>query len=408
MITTLPFRFASGDGHMLDGRLDRPLHHEPRGAVLFAHCFTCTKQSRAATLISQALSAAGLAVLRFDFTGLGASEGEFSKAGFAANVEDLVAAANALREADYPPILLIGHSLGGAAVIAAAAAIPDAKAIVTIGAPFAVEHVLGHLGDQLEVILETGEAEVSIGGRPFRVGREFVEQARNQPQGERLASLGKALLVMHAPSDAIVGLDNAAAIYGAARHPKSFIALDGADHLLLTDGAAGYAAGLIAAWVSRYLPEAQPAEGRPIEGVVRVETAGGKFAQRVTTPSHELIVDEPLSFGGGNDGPTPYDLLLAALGACTSMTIRAYAELKGIPLEKVVIELEHSRHHATDCASDSGGGSAKIEEIDRAIRLIGNLTPEQRAKLLAIAEKCPVHRTLESKLHIHTTTVTVA
>jgi putative redox protein len=405
MITARPFRFASADGHMLDGRLEWPAHREPRGTALFAHCFTCTKQSRAATLISQALAAAGIAVLRFDFTGLGSSEGEFANAGFSTNVADLVAAADALREAGYPPTVLIGHSLGGAAVIAAAPAIPDAKAVVTIGSPFEADHVLGLLGDQLETVIERGEAEVSIGGRPFCVRREFIEQLRHQPQAERLAGLGKALLVAHAPTDTIVGLENAAAIYGAARHPKSFIALDGADHLLLADGSAGYAAAMIAAWVSRYLPEASESRERPVEGVVRVETAGGKFAQRITTPGHELIVDEPRSFGGGDDGPTPYDLLLAALGACTSMTIKGYAERKGIPLTRVVVELEHSRHHASDCASDCEGGAMKIELIGRAIELVGDLTAEQRASLLAIADKCPVHRTLESRPRIRTTGV---
>ena len=346
-----------------------------------------------------------MAVLRFDFTGLGASEGDFAQAGFASNVDDLVAAADALRAAGYSPALLVGHSLGGAAVIAAAARIADAKAVVTIGAPFEVEHVLGRLGDQLSEVREKGEAEVSIGGRPFTVSRTFLEQTENQPQADRLASLEKALLVMHAPADDIVGLDNAGKIFTAAKHPKSFVALDGADHLLTTDGSAQYAAEIIAAWAARYIEVAKPEQDRPIEGVVRVETAGGKFAQRVLTPSHVFIADEPESFGGNDDGPGPYDLLLAALGTCTSMTVKMYADRKNIPLEKVIVELEHDRHHAEDCESDVAGGSAKIEAIDRAIRLVGELSEDQRKRLIEIADRCPVHRTLEGELHIHTTSV---
>lgn len=405
MITTEQFRFSGSNGQILDGRIERPRYGTPRGAALFAHCFTCTKQSLAATMISQALAAQGLAVLRFDFTGLGGSEGEFANAGFASNVDDLIAAADALRAAGHVPALLVGHSLGGAAVIAASGRISDARAVVTIGAPFEVDHVLGQFGDQLDEVREKGEAEVLIAGRQFMVSRAFLEQLENQPQGERLAELGKALLVMHAPTDEVVGLESASEIFRAAKHPKSFISLDGADHLLTADGSAHYAAGIIAAWASRYAPPAKSSQHRPIEGVVRVETAGGKFAQLVSTPSHEFIADEPETYGGSNDGAGPYDLLLAALGTCTSMTVKMYADRKGIPLEKVIVELEHDRHHAEDCASDVTGGGEKIEAIDRAIQLVGDLTDEQRRKLIEIANRCPVHQTLEGKLHIHTSSV---
>ncbi|WP_309602376.1 bifunctional alpha/beta hydrolase/OsmC family protein [Sphingomonas sp.] len=406
MIRTEQLRFAGAHGQMLDGRIERPRYGASRGAAVFAHCFTCTKQSRAATLISQALAAKGLTVLRFDFTGLGGSDGEFSSAGFASNIDDLVAAADALRLAGDIPALLIGHSLGGAAVIAASERIADAKAVVTIGAPFEVEHVLHQLGDGLSAVEEHGEADVSIGGRSFRVSRDFITQTHNQPQAMRLAVLDKALMVMHAPDDDIVDLDNASRIYTAARHPKSFVALDGADHLLTANGAALYAAEVIAAWASIYITADKPiAADKPIEGVVRVETAGGKFAQTVSTPTHAFIADEPMSYGGSDDGPSPYDLLLAALGTCTSMTIKMYADRKGIPLDKVIVELEHDRHHAADCASDVVGGEAKIESIDRAIELIGDLTEDQRQRLIEIADRCPVHRTLEGDLHIHTTHV---
>lgn len=407
MIAVEKFSFAGTDGQRLDGRLEKPLYGPARAVALFAHCFTCTKQSRAATHIAAALAARGIAVLRFDFTGLGGSEGDFANAGFVSNVDDLVAAADALAAQGMAPGLLIGHSLGGAAVIAAASRIASARAVVTIGAPFAVDHVLGQLGDQLRDVEERGEAEVQIGGRSFRVARGFIAQAKDQPQARRLADLGLPLLVMHAPTDAIVEIDNARAIFQAALHPKSFIALDGADHLLTAKPAAEFAAAMIAPWFERYAP-ARPATpattGRALEGLVHVETAGGKFAQFVRTATHEFIADEPEASGGEDDGPTPYDLLLAALGTCTSMTIMMYARRKGIALESVLVELEHTRDHARD-GEVSVAADARIQALDRAIHLRGSLSEAERAKLMEIADRCPVHRTLEGKLHIHSTAV---
>ena len=402
MIATEKFTFTGAQGQTLDGRLEKPLYGAPRAAALFAHCFTCGKQSRAATRIAAELAKAGIAVLRFDFTGLGNSEGDFANAGFVSNMDDLKAAADAMREAGLPPSLLIGHSLGGAAVIGAASAIPECKAIATLGAPFDTSHVFKHFGDAVEAVEAEGEAEVSIAGRSFRVAKEFLDQGRNQPQGERLAKLGRALLIMHSPTDDLVSIDNASDIFLAAKHPKSFVALDGADHLLTNDGAAEYAAGIIAAWAKNHLPE--PVSMRPeiADGTVNVVTAGGKFAQWVHTPNHSFIADEPVSYGGSDDGPTPYDLLLASLGTCTSMTIKMYADRKKIPLDSVSVDLEHSRDHQKDCVDcDEGGG--QIQALDRSITLTGDLTQEQRAKLIEIADKCPVHRTLEGKLHIHTT-----
>ena len=402
MHLTEPFRFTGRDGLVLDGRLERPRHSEPRGVAIFAHCFTCGKDVRAAATIARTLANKGLMVLRFDFTGLGGSGGGLE--GFAGNVDDLVAAADALRGAGRAPTLLVGHSLGGAAVIAAAEHIPEVAAVVTIGAPFEVDHVLDRLGEGRAQVETEGEAVVSIAGRPFRVTRDFIDQAMGQPQAERLTRLGRAILVMHAPGDELVALDNARRIYDSARHPKSFVALDGADHLLTHDEDARYAAELIAAWAERYLaPLGQ--DGRPVDGIVRVTTAGGKFGQLVATPSHVFVADEPKRFGGDDDGPTPYDLLLAALGTCTSMTIKTYADRKGMTLDKVRIELEHSRDHAEDCASDVEGGSAMIQVIDRAIELVGDLTDDERARLMEIADRCPVHRTLEGDLHIHSTLV---
>lgn len=403
MIATEKFSFVGARGQLLDGRLEKPGHGAPRAVALFAHCFTCTKQSKAATRISAALAGHGIAVLRFDFTGLGASEGDFANAGFVSNVEDLVAAAGAMRAAGSPVTLLIGHSLGGAAVIAAAEHVAEVRAVVTLGAPFDVQHVLAQLGDDLDVVKRLGEADVTIGGRKFRVSQSFIDQAHEQPQAARLRALKRALLVLHSPTDATVGIDNARQIFEAARHPKSFVALDG-DHLLTNERHARYAAALIAAWIEGSIDEKVPAMDRPSEGIVSVQTAGGKFAQLVRTSTHELLADEPRSIGGSDLGPTPYDFLLAALGACTSMTIKQYAERKGWPLEQVSVELEHGRNHAADCL-DCDIGNAEIQVIDRALRLTGALSDEQRARLLEIADKCPVHRTLEKDLHIHTTEV---
>lgn len=404
MIATEKFTFTGKDGQMLDGRLELPLYTRPRAAALFAHCFTCTKQSHAATRVASALAAKGLAVLRFDFTGLGGSDGDFANAGFATNVEDLACAAQALADRGLPPVLLVGHSLGGAAVLAAAEHVPQARGVATLNAPYDTAHVFEHFGDAIAKIEQEGEAEVTLAGRKFRIARDFLEQGRNQPQGERIASLGLPLMVLHAPHDEVVGIDNARMIFEAAKHPKSFVALDRADHLLTEPGSAEYAADMIAAWATPYLADLPQDPREEFAGTVEVTTAGGKFAQWVRTASHEFIADEPASFGGSDHGPTPYDLLLAALGTCTSMTMKMYADRKGIPLENVRIELEHSRDHHTDCIDCETKG-VPIQVIDRAISLSGDLTAEQRQRLLEIADKCPVHKTLDGELHIHSTLV---
>lgn len=396
------FQFTGKHGQKLDARLEKPVSGHIRATALFAHCFTCTKDSHAAKRITAALAANGYAVLRFDFTGLGGSEGEFANSGFVANVEDLVAAADHLREKSMPPVLLIGHSLGGAAVIAAAEHIPEAKAVATVGAPFEVDHILHQLGNAPEDVKDQKEVEVAIGGRPFKIGQEFVSQALGQPQAERLGRMGKALLVMHAPGDRIVGIENAGEIFGAAKHPKSFISLNYADHLLTKPGAAQYVADMIAAWSEDYIPAAEPVDEQLPDGIVSVETAGGKFTQKVTTASHHFLADEPDSFGGNNLGPAPYDLLLAALGSCTSMTIKMYAERKEIPLASVKVVLEHGREHAADCA-DNENENCRIDVIDRTIELRGELSSDQRQKLLEIADKCPVHKTLENRIAVRTT-----
>lgn len=386
-------RFKNAEGTELYGRIELP-PGRPRAVALFAHCFTCTIASHGARRIAMALAEHGIATMAFDFTGLGKSGGAFADSHFAANVSDLVAAAAYLRAEFAAPALLIGHSLGGAAVIAAAEHVPEAKAVVTIGAPFDPAHVLHQLGDQVAAVRAQGTADVTIGGRPFKVSDRFLDAVEGQDQAGRLARLKRALLVLHAPTDATVGLDNAAQIFAAARHPKSFVALEGADHLLTQPAAAAYAAAMIAAWVIPYLPAADAADA-PEEGHVRVTTTEAKFTSIVESAGHSFLADEPLRVGGSDLGPTPYDLLLAALGTCTAMTIKLVADREAIPLANVSVELQHQRCHSADCA-ETGEGKPKIEVLTRALRLEGDLSEAQRARLLGIADRCPVHRTLEN------------
>lgn len=400
-VKTEKFQFTNAAGMKLDGRLENPVTGKVRGIALFAHCFTCTKSSRGATKITAALAARGIATLRFDFTGLGNSDGEFKDSGFISNVQDLLSAADALRGGPGAPTIIIGHSLGGAAVIAAAEHIPELKAVVTIGAPFEVDHVLGQLGDQLNAVKENGEAEVQIGGRPFIVNREFLDQTYDQPQSERLAKLGKSLLVMHAPDDDIVGFYNAEKIYEVAAQPKSFIALEKADHLLMREEDAQYAANMIAAWAGPHLDDIADDDNAPIDGVVVVRSVGPSYTQYIRTSNHYFLADEPISMGGYDLGPAPYDLLLAGLGACTSMTLKMYAQRKKIPLTGVTVALEHSRDHAEDC-NNCNNNKNQIDVIDRTIELSGDLTDEQRDSLIRIADRCPVHRTLENRIDINT------
>ncbi|MEM7044224.1 MAG: bifunctional alpha/beta hydrolase/OsmC family protein [Pseudomonadota bacterium] len=388
-------------GETLAARLDLPAG-PPRAAALFAHCFTCSKDIFAASRISQELAELGFAVLRFDFTGLGASEGEFANENFSSNIEDLVAAADFMREEGEAPRLLIGHSLGGAAVLAAAARVPEAVAVATIGAPFDPGHVAHLFQSAAAEIAAKGEAEVLIAGRPFTVKRQFLDDIAGHNASAYIAALKKALLVFHAPGDTVVGIDNAAEIYKAAKHPKSFVSLDDADHLLSRRADAVYVADVLAAWAARYLPTAETAKAElvPASGEVIVsETGDGKFTQTVRTGKHHLIADEPASFGGDDSGPGPYDYVLAGLGACTSMTVRMYAERKGWPLSCVTVGLSHKKIHADDCV-DCETKEGRIDEIDRWLAFEGELDDDQRARLLEIADKCPVHRTLTHEVKI--------
>ena len=397
------FDFPNAQGQKLAALLDRP-DSATRAVALFAHCFTCGKHNRAAHDIAEGLKLHGIAVLRFDFTGLGASEGEFANTTFSSNVDDLVAAADHLRQTLTAPAILIGHSLGGAAVLAAAHRIPEARAVVTINAPFDPAHVTGLFGDRVAEIASKGEVEVTLAGRPFRVRRALLDDIAQQNLAGHIAGLRKALLIFHSPTDDTVGIDNASHIFTTAKHPKSFISLTGADHLVSRPGDAAYVARVISAWADRYLDmmvDAQPADDTADGTVVVRETRRGQFQQEIITGAHRLLADEPVKAGGLDSGPGPYDLLVAALGACTSMTVRLYADHKQIPLTRTQVRLRHEKIYATDC-SECETKEGKIDHIERAITFEGDLTAEQRARLLEIADKCPVHRTLKSEVDIRT------
>ncbi len=404
--------FPGALGGILAGRLDLP-EGPPVAYALFAHCFTCSKDGHAAARISAALTTRGVAVLRFDFTGLGQSGGDFANSDFSSNIADLLAAAGWMRSQGHAPSILVGHSLGGAAVLAAAGSVDEVVAVVTLGAPSSAEHVSHLIVQGGPELAANGQTRVSIGGRMFSIKADFLDDIAAQPQARRIAALGRPLLVLHSPQDQIVGVDNARAIFDAARHPKSFVALDGADHLLTQPADAEFVASLVATWVRRYLPAApstvvdpSPAQAAPVPavtvtGVVVAETGQGRFIHTVRAGAHTWTVDEPESSGGQDAGPTPYDMLLAGLGACTSMTMRMYADRKGWNMGPTSVQLQHRRIHARDCDTcESAEG--RLDHIDRVITLDDSLSAEQRVSLLAIADKCPVHRTLTSEVSIST------
>lgn len=395
--------FKGHAGTKLAARLDRP-QGPLKAAALFAHCFTCSKDSVAARRIARRLAALGIAVLRFDFTGLGHSEGDFADTDFSTNVEDLRAAARWMESEGMAPQLIIGHSLGGAAAIKAARQIPGVHGVVTIGAPFDPASVMKHLGESLARIEADGAATVTLDGRDFEIRKSFLDDVSHQSLGADLADLHAALLVLHSPLDAVVGIDNAARIYTAAKHPKSFVTLDDANHLLTREADAEYAADVIATWSKRYLdlPD-DPVKPEAPEGVVRVSEAdAASFKQDVVIGGkHTLIADEPVTVGGSDLGPSPYQLLSAGLGACTTMTLRMYARRKSLPLDHVSCDVTHDRCHVDDC-EDCDSGSGKIDVFTRRIRLTGDLSDDQRTTLLAIADRCPVHKTLHAKARIRT------
>lgn len=450
--------FQNAAGQNLAGLLELP--ENPKAFALFAHCFTCGKDIKAASRISKALAEKSIAVLRFDFTGLGGSDGDFANSNFSSNVADLLSAADFLRREYQAPALLIGHSLGGAAILAAASQIPESRAVATIGAPAEADHILKQFRADLDTIQSKGESNVLLAGRPFTIKRQFLEDVTRQNQSSRIAELGRALLVMHSPVDTTVAIDQAQKIYQAAIHPKSFISLDRADHLLSNARDAEYAANCIVSWAARYLPQTEPAaaitttdqglqpaaatrmaspaasdgpdtppvsqspaaltaggtdsatssapgasQPRPDPslqaGEVRVMEGNDRFLRIIQTRDHAFLSDEPASVGGSNLGADPYALLLSALGSCTSMTMRMYANRKKLKITRMDVLLRHRRSHGEACEGCLGGQET-VEIFERDIWLEGELTAEERQRLLEIADRCPVHKTLSNRISIQT------
>ncbi|MDT8363742.1 MAG: alpha/beta fold hydrolase [Nitrosomonas sp.] len=398
-------KFTNRRGLALAGNLELPTGGSPRAFALFAHCFSCTRHSRAAVYISRAMAAQGVAVLRFDFTGLGQSEGDFADSGFSANIDDLLSAADWLAANHRAPELLVGHSLGGTAVLAAAMQMEHCRAVATINAPAEVKHVLRHMQEDLAVIEQDGSALVELDGRPFRITRAFIDDMHNQEILAHLSSMKPALLVMHTPIDKIVSVDNAQAIFAAARHPKSFISLDQADHLLSNTRDAQYAGQVIASWVDHYLDKTgdhtdeREASTEPVEGAIVNGRLADGFTCRIRAGRHDWIADEPEAMEGRDLGPDPYAHLCAALASCTVMTLNLYARHKTLPVTEVEVHVRHHRIHAKDC-EDCDSADGMIDQMKRTIHIAGDLDDKQRQRMLEIANRCPVHQTLTGEMRI--------
>lgn len=394
--------FTNKDEEQLAGRLELPLNQEPHNFAIFAHCFTCTKNLTAIKNIGRALTDAGFGVLRFDFTGLGESEGDFENTNFSGNVEDLVEAATFLEKNYRAPTLLIGHSLGGAAAIFAANKVSSIKAVAVINSPSDPSHVKHLLKDSAHEITKNGKAKVNLGGMDFTIKKQFLDDLKNKSLIDVVSNFKKALLILHSPQDKTVGIKNAEEIYKAARHPKSFVSLDGVDHLLSKKEDSKYVGQVIAGWASRYV-EIPPVEAIKSKSKVAASLNDDeKFTTHLKLGDHYFIADEPTSFGGNNFGPSPYEFLSAGLAACTVMTIQMYARRKNWKVENVTCHINYSKDHAVDC-EHCEEDSAKIDTFTREIKLTGNLSEEQKIKLLQIADKCPVHKTLHTKTQIITT-----
>lgn len=394
--------FNNKEGIKLSAELNLPVDRKPLAYAIFAHCFTCNKNFHAVKNISKGLTSNGIAVLLFDFTGLGQSEGEFESTTFTTNIQDLFAAADFLSKEYEAPKIMIGHSLGGAAALFAAQQLNEIKATVCIAAPFDPYHVTHLLADDLDQIKEAGKAKVNIGGRPFTISQSFIEDLDDHNAEKVAKELRKPLLLMHSPQDNIVGIENAAKIYEAAMHPKSFISLDGADHLLQNETDSIYVGSMTAHWVRKYLASELAADEDTLESEykVAVQTSKESLSTEIKAGKHHLVADEPVDVGGEDSGPTPYDLLSAALGACTSMTIQMYAKHKNWDLEEVTVHVDHQKKHKDDALKE-GEKSAKLDHFSRKLQLQGNLTDDQKERLLEIANRCPVKRTLSSDIQIH-------
>lgn len=397
--------FQNTEGQQLVGRLELPADQHPHNFALFAHCFTCNKNLSAVRNISRALTKKGFGVLRFDFTGLGESEGDFADTNFSGNVEDLIAAATYLKAHYKTPSLFVGHSLGGAAVIFAAAQITSVQAVATIGAPSNPLHVAHLLQDNLEEIEVQGKATVQLGGRPFTIKKQFLNDLEAHTLPDVARKLGKALLILHSPQDGTVEIKNAEELYHAARHPKSFITLDGADHLLSDSRDSHYAGGVIAAWASRYVDRPATAELKSTHQVVASLDGEAGFTTDMKIGSHYFTADEPVDFGGNDFGPSPYEFVSAGLSACTVMTLQMYAKRKGWDLQNVEVHMSYSKTHAEDCVQCESD-SAKIDTFHRALKFTGALDEKQTRRLLEIADRCPVHRTLHSETQVITKLLT--
>lgn len=393
--------FKNNSDENLSGIVELPVNQKAKSFAVFAHCFTCNKNFKAINNISNALTNAGIGVLRFDFTGLGESDGEFENTNFSSNSDDIISAATYLQNNYTSPEILIGHSLGGAAALLAKQSIPSVKAVVTIGAPYEPVHVTALFKNKVDTIEADGIAEVNIGGRNFFIKKQLLDDIENQNLLHAIHNLDAAILVMHAPEDEIVALDNATQIFKAAKHPRSFIALDGADHLISNKADSLYAGNLIAQWASKYISKEVEEDDLDTEGDVVVRTEIDSFTTDIKAGGHYLTADEPVKVGGNDLGPTPYGLLLSGLGACTSMTLKMYAQRKNWELKEVRVHLKHTKVHANDC-EDCEDKSKKIDEIKREIELEGNLDEDQRKRLLEIADKCPVHQTLHEHVVVNT------
>jgi uncharacterized OsmC-like protein/esterase/lipase len=389
--------FKNRKGIQLSARLDLPADQKPHNFAIFAHCFTCNKNFHAVRNVSRALSNSGFGVLQFDFTGLGASKGDFAESTFSGNVEDLLAAAQFLTAQYQSPSLIIGHSLGGAAAILAAAQLESIQAVATIGSPSNPQHVQHLFQNSIEEINQSGQALVSIGGRPFTIKKEFLEDLSAMTLPKVVKNMRKAILILHSPQDTTVGIDNANELYLAAHHPKSFISLDGADHLLNREADSLYAGEVIASWAKRYLPDEEKPSLSSLHQVVALLQKEDTFTTSIKAGRHSLTADEPKKVGGNNFGPSPYELLASGLAACTAMTIRMYANHKQWPLEDVEVHVSYKKDHAEDSQHQEDKG-AKIDIFEREIKLSGDLDRSQQERMLAIANKCPVHKTLHSEV----------